>query len=94
MQQCSLTKSRIRQELAGFSESYFYEFGLNRKLCSGIEHISNSGDFSGRDAMRILNKWVKTNCSEAGYKELQTLAAKFTSDRNFSADFQGIWTSW
>ena len=42
-----MTKNHIKSELAGFSEQYFYNFGLNRKLCSGIKNISISEEYKG-----------------------------------------------
>ena len=41
--------------------------------------------------MFVLDEWVKKECSEDGYKDLQIQASEYTNSTTFNSDFQNIW---
>ncbi|CBY34429.1 unnamed protein product [Oikopleura dioica] len=80
-----------------FGNQYFYDLGLNRKLCKGINRLdelyATASDHSHKDQVTELFKlWAEDDCSEEQYSYvLAQLTSESMNDTTFKVEFSEVY---
>merc|ERR1712130_369576 len=76
---CKVARAKLENGLTDFGNLYFYQLGLNSKLCKGIHVIQRmegednhrwNGHPQSHEIIEAFQSWLRQNCSEAAYDDL------------------------
>ena len=74
---------------AKFGDIYFYDLGLNRKMCSAIQHVRNAGARKS-PVWKLFYFWAESNCSAEAYEKIVYVMNKRPEYiQEFTQVFQG-----
>ncbi|CAG5105386.1 Oidioi.mRNA.OKI2018_I69.chr1.g2085.t1.cds [Oikopleura dioica] len=94
---CKYANTTLQMEIMDFGNQYFYDLGLNRKLCKGINRLdelyATASDHSHKEQVtELFTMWAEDDCSEERYTHvLARLTKEAENNTAFQDEFREVY---
>ena len=79
----------MRHKVDLLGTDYFFMFGLNAMVCSGIANYFDSGRQASKSVKEILVNWKNATCSRTGYDILDEEREKLSNTEK--SEYGRVW---